>query len=1020
MNEFSRLQELTNRLKEDKTFRKRNISELIKLIPYIGGFIEANTLGKERDDALLSRLSTLEEIAHKAASKENLNDVINVLEQHTLILNRLVFEFKDTLFQGEEIKIPKVKIAVSFVDQDYDIASSIVKQLKENSIEVISNNHKLVLELNLTYNKELTPDTEGLIVLYTKNYEKFNSSSYSKETLLNNAYNKKAQIFTIAFDEIIETQLPINNTFQKVFSREDIDDLIPTFFFDKFIELKEVEQELLKKYSDVETILKIYNSGFKKINENSKNQIGFELYELEQLTGKSIFCIYLYDNINFKKTIEFISNLNSTVDILADAFVLIKRSKKYDEKKRIARIKSYAGKNIKVIHIDNFVWDKLTSHYFEKVKPETDNTYVQPFFHFQDKKFDNFNFFDNWLYKNNSPTLIITGSGGIGKTALATILTDKINNTDDNTKAIYIDALKISSAIHHLSQNDDTIDLYDFYEASLAKNTPGNKIDYELFRINVDNGNFVIIIDGLDEIISRLGERFDVEAFFNSIQRFSKGIGNGKVILTSRNYFWNKSKSPEFKIQSIEILPFDKDKALEFFSRRYPNSPKIPQKAISIAESITGKDNDEYIPYVLECVAFIIDDTVENGEYYDPDFNSEILNQQIKNDFILGKLCVREEQRTEQVSVDNQIKLFFEVALTNLMKNDLKGICERVLKDSINERQIETFLAHPLIDLKKDQIVFKYDFFKNHIKNIYFNLLLEGKSTLNNHHIDILSNYISYNSSFTNDLCERINISIESLEFRILELIESIKKDATINQKSSRRAISALFIIMLKIAHKQSNSNIDVNTNILKQIFETKKDVLNELFIIDLSCNDNNKIIFDFSDLEIKNSFISSYDYFWNCKFNEETKFKDSFFYSLYLERNMSTLAKPSHFINIKGSDDSFKNVINKVSQKSENKDHKIILDLHHFFSFFCKNGKFERRILPKITSSYQRNIINLDTMIKVLNKENVISVYKSPTGNETIEVNKDFKSDILKFHSNRLSVGIIKSLFEELKEKSK
>jgi len=1020
MNEFIRFQNLVSKLKDDKTFRNRNISEVVKLVPFIGGIIEANTIGKDCDEKLEQRLLELEEIAIKAISKDDFDELVNVLEQHTLVLNKFVFEFKDTLFKETTISIKKVQVGISFVEKDFILASKIVKQLKESQIDVISNNFKLVEELQITYNKELTPNSEALIIIYTQNYERYNTSSYSKETLLNNAILKKIPVFTFAFDNLKETKLPIENTFQKVFNRKNIEDIVPTFFFDKYLELKEVEHELYKKYSDVETILKLYNSNFKKIRENDKNDMGYEEYELKQLTGSSIFCLYLYENINLKKTIETIKDIHSGIDFSKDLFVLINRNKKQDENKRIHRIKSFIGIQTKVFFIDDFVWKELTSHFFDETKIVENTTYVQPFFMYQGKKFDNFNFFENWLYKNNSPTLIITGSGGIGKTTLSTILTDRINNSDENTKAIYIDALKISSTILNLSHNDSNIDLYAFYEASLPKNNLGNKIDYELFRINVDNGNIVIIIDGLDEIISRLGDLFDVECFFNSIQEFSKGIGNGKVILTSRNYFWNKLKSPDFNIQTLEILPFDKNKAEEFFKKRYPNSPKIPARAISISESIIGKNSIEYIPYVLECVAFIIDDTVENGEYYDPDFNSDTLNQNIKNDFILGKLCVREEQRTEQVSVDNQLKLFFEVALNNITKSEFKNVCSRILDDSINDRQSETFLAHPIIEVKKECIVFKYDFFKSHIKNIYFNLLIIGEYDLNNHHIDIMSNYISYNSSFTNDLCERIQLSDDELMFRILELIDILKNRSDLTKDIIRRSISSLFIITLKIIHKRGNRDVETNTSILKQIFESTKDKLKDVYLIDLSCNDSNKIIFDFSNLDIADAYIKSYDYFWNCKFNENTRFNESYFYNVFLDRNYNTTAKPEFFINVKGSDDSFKNVVKKVVSRTEDKDIKIILDIHQFFSCFCNNGNIERRILPKIAKQYQRNIVSLDILIKVLAKEDIIKQYRSPTGVETIEICADFNEDILKFHSNRLTVGIIKPLFIKIKEKIK
>ena len=107
--------------------------------------------------------------------------------------------------------------------------------------------------------------------------------------------------------------------------------------------------------------------------------------------------------------------------------------------------------------------------------------------------------------------------------------------------------------------------------------------------------------------------------------------------------------------------------------------------------------------------------------------------------------------------------------------------------------------------------------------------------------------------------------------------------------------------------------------------------------MIDLSCNDNEKIIFDFSDLHITNAFIKSYDYFWQCRFSENTKFFDSFFYNLYVENNFNIKAKLEYFVNIKGSDDSFNKTINQVALKNTNKDKNIISDFASIlFLFLC------------------------------------------------------------------------------------
>ena len=48
------------------------------------------------------------------------------------------------------------------------------------------------------------------------------------------------------------------------------------------------------------------------------------------------------------------------------------------------------------------------------------------------------------------------------------------------------------------------INVYNFYEALYEINSSdGEKLNEDLFRLNLDAGNFLLIIDGLDEVISK-------------------------------------------------------------------------------------------------------------------------------------------------------------------------------------------------------------------------------------------------------------------------------------------------------------------------------------------------------------------------------------------------------------------------------------------------------------------------------------------------------------------------------------
>lgn len=1028
MNELQSFFHLINKIKNDENFRKRNLSALIQNIPYIGNFIETNTIGYNNDVNLESRLKEIENISKEALSKEDIDDIINIIEQNSLTINSFMMEYKNEISNSNkniDIKFIPIKIALSFVDKDLHIAKKIAKQLIENNITVVTNKEKLSISnenIILDYNMPIS--VESLILIYTNNYEKNSRSAFNHTTFFRSAQRRSLPIITFAFEHFEANDLNIHNSFNQIFDYQDMDHIISTFFFDEFKKVRKIEYADIKRYSDVENILSLYNNNFKKITSFQKDKVGFELYQQDHLTGNNTYCIYLYDNINTKKTIEYIKLIHKDKNIFNDFFILLNRPKNIkDPQKRKDYIKSiFTDKKIFIYFIDDFIWDRLTKRYFDNFKkrqlPLTN--FVKPFLQYKDKQFDSFNFIDSWLHRENDPILVITGSGGIGKTTLVSKITNRINNNDDRTTAIFIDAVKISSIIKQYYSSEKSIDLYSFYEAS--HNGSDNKINSELFRINIDNGHFVIVIDGLDEIISRLGESFNINDFFESIKTFTKKIGNGKVILTSRNYFWDISNDDLYGIELLNILPFTEKKAEEFFKNEYANKPRIVERAMKISKSILGKkENTDYLPYVLELVCSMIDETMFNQEFYDPDFNSEILMQNIKTDYVLGKICVREIQRVKQISVDNQLKLFFEIATNRVEKDKLKEVANRLFdKSSLNSKQIEAFKSHPVLHIIENEIIFKYDFFKNHIKNIYLSELFNKESiNVNKEHILILTNNVTYNSSFVEDLCSRIPIVNEISIFRALNIINEIKnlQDQSINPITIRKAISSVFIIYIRKLHLTGANDIARNTNLLKHFFETKTNTINDVNIIDLSSNSNNKIIFDFKGLTLINCYFRSYDYFWECSFNEKTKFYDSYFYMLHKTISLNTEAKRMNFIEVKGEDDSFTEIIHESSFKSNNKDEKIITDLHEFFSFFCNNGQVDHKKLVYIKGKYSRKIIKLNIMLKELKKANIIKMYDY-AGAENVEINTEYTSEILKFNSNRLTRGVIKKIFKVFKMK--
>jgi len=100
MFELQSLLNLIERIKNDESFRKRNISELIQNIPYIGGFITANTINAENDKILEKRLLELEKISTEALTFEESIDIVNIIEQNTITNSILLPLQKNFLCQN--------------------------------------------------------------------------------------------------------------------------------------------------------------------------------------------------------------------------------------------------------------------------------------------------------------------------------------------------------------------------------------------------------------------------------------------------------------------------------------------------------------------------------------------------------------------------------------------------------------------------------------------------------------------------------------------------------------------------------------------------------------------------------------------------------------------------------------------------------------------------------------------------------------------------------------------------------
>jgi hypothetical protein len=789
---------------------------------------------------------------------------------------------------------------------------------------------------------------------------------------------------------------------------------------------QQVDKRSLKGYVDFKKILTLYkrNSNFEEIEtfEDKTNKVGYQLFqEVDSVVKKSTNYLYLYEGINQSKTLAKLKasqpevlNKNNTV-----IFIPTERDQK-DVGRRKKNIND-KFKPISLFYIDDF----LREHCTPKVINDEDSKYLNisnfilPVLDKNSQDSEAKNYLENWYGHDNDPILVIKGSGGIGKTTLAYYYADKLIQKHPSHYVLFIDSILIKDSLLK-NKNRGNLNLYNFYEAlyEITENIQ-EKLSEELFQLNIDAGNILVIIDGLDEVISKI-PNFNVEDFLESIKSSTTDLGNGKVIITCRTHFWDASSYEDNHFSVIELEPFSEGQTKEFFGKSFDNCKAKVDKAIKLANDFKFPENDGkhiYHPYVLDIIRSIIESESDTLNYDLSDLNSSFLDNKIRNDYITYRVCDREVIRVAQMNVDEQIKFFIYLSVNRrgIVKiSSLQAEIEQSLGKKVNKTSVEAFKSHPFLKCDNSSILFKYDFLSDLFKSIYVSSFFNynNEVEISKEFTDVVSESCWFGSAINGDVTKRIKHWDSDDILAVSEIVSEVRESYGLNK--AKLIIANIFNLSLEINHKFYQNNITDNTEILKIMFERNPGNIKGLVIANVSLSQVLK--FDFTDLSIRNSIIDNYSDFWQCKFNDESKFIESELLNLKHKSKNSELKK-SNFIDCT-FDSSLEKSLDSIASGNDDKLVKLKVFLQAFFHLFMSNGRLGRQwehkvITPRFNGINKCNL-NYKRFIQVLRKEGVIIVTEELSKNK-FAIHDDYKGDVIKYIKDGTMSKVIAGLVREL-----
>ncbi|ENF8750701.1 TIR domain-containing protein [Vibrio fluvialis] len=770
----------------------------------------------------------------------------------------------------------------------------------------------------------------------------------------------------------------------------------------------------LKNFTRVEDFLKINHKKKKLVFDkefttdfSAGNRIKFELWET-QSPAKDYY-LFLFDNIIIKPTIERLCSLIKSNNIKISRLTVLKSAG--SEKGYLKKI--FIENNINVelneLTFSDYIWEyciddeaKINSDIYKTkffidqplISNDEQHTELGPAFDFIKTQFDK---------EEQSSAKIIIAPGGTGKTTLCQYIASHYQNPESAVSVfIQSEALRANANtdIYDSVKIESVYDLYEIYSKVIREDS--TIYDRTTFEVALLTGKLVLVIDGMDEIISLFPEGFNLDGFLESIDKLNSELASCRIIITSRNDVFDQDTIESYeRLTKYNLLGFDLEACNQYLKRRFRgfefSDVMIKKVTTNIEPLISSDENKRILPFVIDLLSSLVEDSVEDN---DLDIQLSFRGKTYESntgiiDYLVYSILRREHERQQiEIPIEDVLDIFLEITSTHkdsFTRNDFIDTVSIFFSGDIKNLSSK-LLRNPLLLIDdNDTCRFRYDFISDYFKSIRIIHSINNKD-ISSDFIKLLSKNVYSDGEIVDEVIKYFKENEQRLLSSSQHIISNIKSSIKLDEvheknDSNFRAIAFLIRLI---------SNLS-GTSISKKEFTEK--ILTVMgggnTIKHLSIYGNDRA-FDFSNLDVVDSKFIGYKKFTSSNF-ENTSFRNCYFDSIFND----VIPERIHsgmFTDCRLGD--LEMVIDNFQEKSFKTQELLEKELRNFLSSFFNRGKFKDQKISYIKMSTRIKTIN-KTFLNKLIKEDIICV-KSQKSDETYyAISSHYQDSVYAFLNN-------------------